>query len=236
MGIIKSLVRAPFSAIGYDIVRHQKPDYTWLRELEIRTLLDIGANVGQFATYARKIFPEAQIYSFEPLRDCFEQLRKNMNGDPRFRAFNCAIGAKSGKVQINRNEHTPASSLLKLSDLHCKHYVYAVATEPETILVERLDEIASRLEIKKPAMIKIDVQGFEDKVIAGGTKTIRRAKVLIVETSFEELYVGQPLFDDIYERLKELGFIYCSNNHQVRSAKDRRVLQENSIFIKLSSQ
>ena len=236
MGIIKSFIRAPFIVIGYDIVRRRKRDYIWLQELEIRTLLDIGANVGQYASEMRKIFPKAQIYSFEPLKDCFKQLNENMKNDARFQALNCALSDEPGETQINRNEHSPASSLLKLGDLHRKHYTYAVATRSETIRVECLDKMAGQLKIETPLMIKMDVQGFEDKVIAGGVKTIRKAKILIVETSFEELYEGQPLFDDIYEKLKELGFIYYSNNHQVLSDTDRRVLQENSVFIKPNSQ
>jgi FkbM family methyltransferase len=232
MGIIKDIIRKPLRMLGYDIVRMSRPDYAWLQEFGICTVIDIGANIGQYASYIRQIFPDVQIYSFEPLKDCFEQLEKNMNNDPRFKAFNCAIGDKSGQAQMHRNEHTPASSLLNLGEVHCRHYAYAKATKPETVHVERLDDIAARIEIKKPLMIKIDVQGFEDNVIAGGTETIRESKILIVETSFDELYQGQCLFDDIYERLKKLGFLYHSNNHQVRSAADRSVLQENSVFIR----
>jgi FkbM family methyltransferase len=233
--MIKRLIRAPFRLIGYDIVRCCKPDYVWLQELGIRTLIDIGANVGQYATYAREIFPEAQIYSFEPLKDCFEQLKKKMNGDFKFQAFNFALGDEHGEAQINHNEHSAASSLLKMVDLHHKHYIYAINTKSETIRIERLDDVTRSMKIKTPLMIKIDVQGFEDKVISGGVETIRKAKILIVETSFEVLYEGQSLFGDIYEKLKKLGFIYYSNDHQVRSDKDRRVLQENSVFIKLKN-
>ena len=43
---------------------------------------------------------------------------------------------------------------------------------------------------------------------------------------------GTPLFDDIYEKLKELGFLYYGNSHQVHIDTDCRRLQENSIFIK----
>ena len=232
MGIVKTCIRAPFRAVGYDIVHLAKPDYTWLQELGIRTLLDIGANVGQYASLIRAILPQAQIYSFEPIESCFRQLNERMQNDTRFKAFQYALGDRPGKTQINRNEHTPASSLLKMADLHRRHYAYAVVTEPETICVECLDDIAVRLDLEPPLMLKIDVQGYEDKVIAGGVKTIRKAKLVVVETSFEELYKGQPLFDTIYEKMKGLGFVYHGSNHQVRSATERRVLQENSVFIR----
>ncbi len=236
MNLGKTLLRLPFRALGYDIVRRQKPNYTWLQELNVNTLIDIGANIGQYASEARTILPSAQIYSFEPLKSCFNQLNKTMNGDTCFKAFNCALGNELSEMQINHNEHSPASSFLKLGDLHRKHFTCAIGTKSETVSIERLDSIAESLDLKPPLMIKIDVQGFEDKVIAGGAETIRKAKVLIVETTFEELYEGQPLFDDIYEQLKELDFIYYSNNHQVLSDENCRVLQENSVFIKPDSQ
>ena len=47
----------------------------FLQKAGYRTILDIGANVGQFALPAWFAFPEAQIFSFEPLPDCFRQLQ-----------------------------------------------------------------------------------------------------------------------------------------------------------------
>ncbi len=235
MGIIKHIIKLPFRAMGYNIVRQPRSHYTWLRELGVRTVLDIGANVGHYAVAMRKILPKAQIYSFEPLGDCFKELNENMKRDLYFKAFRCALGDKPSQALINRNVHTPASSLLEMSDLHRRHFSYAVVSEGETIRIERLDDIAAGLDLEAPVMIKIDVQGFEDKVIAGGIETIRRTKILIVETSFEVLYEGQPLFDTIFEMLKELDFTYRGSDHQVRSATDRRVLQQNSVFIRLDA-
>jgi hypothetical protein len=62
----------------------------------------------------------------------------------------------------------------------------------------------------------MDVQGFEDRVIAGGLRTLERASVLWVETSFVELYEGQPLFADIHDRLRDLGFEYRGRRCRAR--------------------
>lgn len=232
MRIFKNIIRLPFRAIGYDIIRRNKPNYTWLKEIGIRTLLDIGANVGQYAMEMSRVLPDPYIYSFEPLECCFRKLNENMKHAQRFQAFHFALGDSSGEAKINRSEHTPASSILKAGDILHNHFSHAAVSVTETIRIERLDDIATLLDLKTPIMIKIDVQGFEEKVIAGGVETIQRSKILIVETSFEELYKGQPLFGTIYDILRELGFNYRGCDHQVRSDKDRRVLQENSIFIK----
>ena len=80
-------------------------------------------------------------------------------------------------------------------------------------------------------LIKIDVQGFEDKVIAGGRNIIRRATILILETSFQPLYIGQPLFEDIYDSLKQ-DFRYMGSLSQSQSQIDGSALYEDSIFVK----
>ena len=82
-------------------------------------------------------------------------------------------------------------------------------------------------------LIKIDVQGSEDKVIRGGQKTLRRAKAVIVETSFTELYDGQPLFHDIYEGLRSLGFSYSGSwAPDLKNPLDGSHLQQDSIFVR----
>ena len=81
-------------------------------------------------------------------------------------------------------------------------------------------------------MVKIDVQGLEDKVIAGGEDVIAAARVLIIETSFVPLYKGGPLFHDIYAILKQRGFTYHGNFEQLVSPQDGRVLQADAIFIR----
>ena len=52
---------------------YQDLDRPWLVGLGVKTVLDIGANVGRFAITARKLFPDAHIYAFEPLPDCLEK-------------------------------------------------------------------------------------------------------------------------------------------------------------------
>src|SRR5258705_4321349 len=90
----------------------------WLRAIGINTILDIGANTGQFAQRIRRVLPDAMIYSFEPLPDCFEQLKGNLASCVNFRAFNFALGDRTGELMFQRNEYSPSSSFLRMADLH----------------------------------------------------------------------------------------------------------------------
>jgi hypothetical protein len=76
------------------------------------------------------------------------------------------------------------------------------------------------------------VQGYEANVLAGGPETVRRAVAVIMETSFRRLYEGQPLFEEIYETMRGLGFDFQGNMEQMVSPADGRVVQADSIFVR----
>jgi len=198
--IVKSFVKNLFRLFRVDIKRTPRFEpYEWLKGKDIHTILDIGANTGRFASQFHRLIPDATLYSFEPLEDCYNELLKKMGHSPKFHAFNFALGDKNGEVPIYRNDYTPSSSLLSMEELHKEAFPYTKNVRIEEIEIRRLDDIIQELDIEDNLLIKIDVQGFEDKVIRGGQNVISQAKVLIVETCFEPLYKGQLLFDGIPE-------------------------------------
>lgn len=205
--------------------------YRWLIDMKVKTVLDIGANTGQFAELIHKIIPNAGIISFEPLEDCYQELLINGRKLGDFKAYNFALGTSEGKVPIYRSEFSPSSSLLPMADLHKEAFPFTKRGSVETINVKKLDDL--NLHIFYPLLVKIDVQGFEDKVISGGQKTIEKADVLIVEVSFQTLYDGQPMFDRIYMQLKKLGFSYRGNWYQNDDVRNGSALQADAIFIKI---
>ena len=234
--VIKTCVKTLFQLFGVEIRRTpQYKPYEWLKGMNIRTILDIGANTGQFALRIHSILPDAQIYSFEPLSDCFEELKRNMRDVPKFQGFNYALGNETGKHVIYHNDFSDSSSLLPMEQLHKDAFPYTKNAREEVIEVRRLDDIADSLELTETILIKIDVQGFEDKVIAGGQETIRRAKILIVEMSFEPLYRSQLLFDGIYSMLRSQGFVFRGYEESLRNPKDGHILQCDGIFARESN-
>jgi FkbM family methyltransferase len=217
---------------GYDIKLYRPHYETVLRKYAVQTVFDIGANNGQFAKDIHKRLPSAQIYSFEPLKVPYRDLVDSMVHVRNFKAYNIALGDTTGEVEMHRSSFTPSSSLLPMTDLHKKLYPKSALLSTETIRIEKLDDIAKNISIKKPLMVKMDVQGFEDKVIAGGLDTLAHAAVVLVETSFKELYEGQPLFKDIHDKLAALGFSYFGNNGQHFDPQTGDLIYEDSIFVR----
>jgi len=220
---------------GVSIDDFLKLSQPWLLKTQVNTVFDIGANEGQFASLIHEVLPTATIYSFEPLEDCYEKLKESMQEVNNFRAFNLALGDTNGKLTMHRNEHSPSSSILPMANLHKQNYPHTAKNTIIEVRSARLDDVAKDLKIEKNLLIKIDVQGFESKVIAGGEKTIGHAEILIIETSFQPLYIGQPLFDDIYDSLKK-DFRYIGSLGEARINRiDGSPLFEDSIFLKKSS-
>ena len=207
----------------------------WLLGSGIKTVFDVGANTGQFARAIHEVLPEAFVYSFEPLPDCFAELQRKMSGLKAFRAFNMALAERNGEAEFYRSSSSPSSSLLPMHELHKQNFPFTADQSRETVKVRRLDDCARELSIKKEILVKLDVQGAEDKVIHGGRELLQCAKVLIVETSFEVLYQRQALFADIFKLLEDLGFTYKGALTQAFSPLNGSVLYADSVFFREQS-
>lgn len=213
------------------IVKKVRPENNlWLQNRGIKSVLDIGANTGQFANRINEILPNVNIVSFEPIKKCYNELLQNTS-NINIKAFHCALGDVEEQMEINISAHSPSSSLLKMADLHTEVFTGTNFVETELISVKRLDSVFSNLNIEGKFMVKIDVQGFEDRVIKGGLETLKKADCILIETSFEELYKDQLLFDGIYKLLIGIGFEFHGNYTQAINKQDGRILYAESLFI-----
>jgi FkbM family methyltransferase len=207
-------------------------DRPFLRERPIRTVLDVGANAGQFALCAQALFPGARIHSFEPLPDVYTALARAAAPFPAIRAWNLALGEQAGTLRFERNDYTPSSSALPMAAAHKEEFPFTERSTAVDVTVERLDDVAPRLEIVDELLVKIDVQGYEDRVLRGGAETLRRARVVVVETSFAALYEGQARHDDVYRTLVDWGFGYRGALDQLVSPRTGEVLSADGLFVR----
>jgi FkbM family methyltransferase len=234
--ILRTIVKRPLNLLGLDLVRYNPRyslgEYAYVASLEIKTVIDVGAHTGEFARMIKTILPEAAIFSFEPLKAEFGSLQQQMKNGAGFLAFNCAVGDRNQTVEIHRSSYAQSSSLLPMAQLHKEAFPVSAGHTVETVEVKRLDDLLRDFELKREILIKIDVQGYEDKVIAGAPETIAKAKAIIVEVSFRELYEGQSLFETIFEMLSEKGFRYFGNLYQLLSPVDGAPLQADALFVR----
>ena len=242
---MKRIIRFLFQKFGYDIIKYKPPyiignldkknlekEYKWVKEYQFKSIIDIGANEGQFSDRMRTLFPSATIFAFEPLPKVFQQLSNNFKNDPCFKAHNLALGQESGSLTLQESDYSPSSSFLNPTASLRENFEDAGIIQEITVQIETLDGIFDEVRLDGPLLIKIDVQGFEDQVIRGGSSTLKLADMIICELSFVELYQGQMLFEGIYQKFVEMGFRYAGSIDQVNSPDTNQILQSDGVFIR----
>jgi FkbM family methyltransferase len=217
---------------GLDLDYFRSFDLRWLRNLDIRLVVDVGAYVGDFSAVMHELFPEATIVAFEPIPDVFAVMTRRLHDVRRFTAVNAAVGAERGRIDFWRSGWAPSSSALRMADLHISNFPESPPVGRLQVQVVTLDETLDGIgEIDGDVLVKVDVQGYESRVLLGAARTLRRAAVVLIETSFVRLYETQSLFDETYHFLCGLGFEFRGNHAQLRSPLDDSVLQADSIFV-----
>lgn len=173
---------------------------------EYGTVIDVGANRGQFALFALHRFPAAQLLCFEPLQEAHRKLTEVVGGDPRVRVERCAIGATDGSRSLNITRSDDSSSLLQPTALQLENFPKTNSISAIDVNVRRLDDIFEADRFSPPFLLKIDVQGFELEVLRGGDHMLQGVDEVFVECSFVELYTGQALAGELIAHLWSRGF------------------------------
>lgn len=221
------------AGLGFEVhrLRVKPEDLLFLADVGIRTVLDVGANAGQFARKVRTVLPSATIHSFEPLPVVFAELERLASADGRMVAHPLALGERNGSATIEVNDFSPSSSLLPLDDGFKAQFPHLGRTHPVEIQVRRLDDWAAGQTLEDNLLVKLDVQGFEDRVIRGGSATLSRAVMVISEVSFAQIYRGQLRFDELHDQLRGLGF-RCAGTMDSFCDSRGRILQADALFLR----
>jgi FkbM family methyltransferase len=191
----------PFSITAFKMIRALE-----MLVPEIQTIIDVGANEGQFSRAASERYPGATIVAFEPLPDVGEKLRQNLSDLSTVRIDRRAVGAANGRLSFNRYDYTLQSSPLSRLPEVPEHPSDNQTAETIDVPVVRLDAALSPNDLQAPSLLKIDVQGYELKVLDGARELLPAIDYILVEAAFKPWYEDQPLFADIYSYLTDRGF------------------------------
>ena len=172
---------------------------------DLAAVVDIGANRGQFALAAREYAPEARIASFEPLPGPAAIFRRVFARDPMVTLHEKAVGPKSGEADIHVAAADDSSSLLPMA-LQTSFFPGAGECGTAQIRVAKLADCLSGDEIRPPALLKLDVQGYELQALRGCEDLLDSFTWIYAECSFVELYAGQALADEVIAWLRDRNF------------------------------
>jgi FkbM family methyltransferase len=196
---------------------------------DLRTIVDVGANRGQFTLYALARFPSAHIVAFEPLPAARENMLRLFAGEERVEALPFALGDRDGKVVMHLSAREDSSSLLPVGEGQVSAFPGTDEVGTTNVEVRTLDSVMANRELEKPALLKVDVQGFELPVLRGAGLSLQFFDQILIEASFVELYEGQALFPDVSHCIEEHGF-HLVAGHISRSDSDGRWLQGDFLY------
>jgi len=200
-----------------------------LSGLDCRTVVDIGANRGQFALVARRRLPQARILSFEPLPAAAATFRAVFAGDDRVTLHEVAIGPAPGNATIHISRRDDSSSLLPITSAQVALFPGTAEVATDIVRVAPLREFIPAAKIEAPALLKVDVQGYELQALRGCEDLLSRFAYVYVECSFVELYASQALADEVIAWLRERGF-RLRGVHNVDYDRDGRAIQADFLF------
>jgi FkbM family methyltransferase len=232
---LKRLVRRAIAPFDLELKRLSRtPDVTLLglKKFSIQSILDIGANAGQYARILSQHFPEARIYSFEPVPSAFAQLS---NAPIRHcMALPIAIGDHCGSaIMEEHTHHSASSSFLKATELSREYYPGSRDVQRTEVRMLTLDAAVDEFQIPLRAdlLVKMDVQGYENRVIRGGASAFRVARACLTEICLDTLYEGQATFLELVGQFAEHGLHYAGNIEQ-SAAEDGHIIFVDALFVR----
>jgi FkbM family methyltransferase len=209
--MMKAGVQRALRKLGYQLQR-TPAEGSLTRELQrviedrrVDTVLDIGAHVG---LYARRLRDElsfrGRIVSFEPSPRPYRELQRRAAGD--WETVQVALGDEEGTAELHVYvEHEELSSLRGPSEYGAKYGLTLL--EKVQVPVRRLDDVVGDLGISpEGTLVKIDTQGHDATVMAGGREVLARCAAVQVEIPMFGLYEGAPAGTSMIQQVLDLGF------------------------------
>jgi len=231
---IEKFIKSSLELVGLNVSRIQPQSPSPLVYFQIDTVLDVGANVGQYALGAREAHFKKRIVSFEPLSEAYKTLIERSKNDGDWIVHErCAVGSEIGQTEINISKNSDSSSLLPMLAAHSDAVPESRYIGKELIQVIALDSIYNTYcRPNERVFLKIDAQGYEKQVLDGAKECLKYIKGIQVELSVVPLYASQNTYEYFFQLFKDNGFVLWSLMPVFTDPRTGRMLQFDAVFIR----
>lgn len=170
----------------------------------ITTMYDLGANAGTWSLLADTIIPNATIHAFEPIPKYQEAYLKTTQALKNTTLHKVGVGAENKKAKFNFAGHS--SSFLEVSENLLKMFPNEKKVAEIEVEMVRLDDFVTKNKLQFPDLMKLDVEGYELEVLKSASECMKHCKYIILEVSFIERHIGQPLFHEVVAFMGENNY------------------------------
>jgi len=233
---LRDLVKRCAARLGVDIRSSKHTESailaSLLRDLQPVSVLDVGANVGQYVRRLRAAGFHGKVVSFEALTGAHARLVQAAGSDPNWLvAPRAAVGSESGSVEINVAANVVSSSILPLTKLLEEAAPAVAYVERQIVPCVRLDALGELL----PAgnlFLKVDTQGYELEVLRGAVGLLPRITGIQLELSLVPLYAGAPAMAEMLRHLEAWRYELFQFVPALRDERNGRLLQGEGFFLR----
>jgi FkbM family methyltransferase len=242
MSVVKELIRRLIRSLGWDLRRLENSlaeDLILadvLRMVGPVAVLDVGANIGQYASLIWRCHYDGIVVSFEATREAHADLVRRASGNAKWVvAPLAAVGSHAGLIEINVSANSVSSSILAMKHAHEDAAPTSKYIGKQQVVMNTLDALAAPLiPATGPLFLKIDTQGYEREVLSGASELLPRIAAVQLELSLTQLYVGAPSFVEMVSLLEQLGFELFGIVPGFKNKRTGRLLQVDGFFVRMS--
>jgi FkbM family methyltransferase len=242
---MKRFVKKLFRTLGLDIGRHKSrltiEGFTQVLfdAYDINVVVDVGANVGQYAKTIRTMGYKGRIVSFEPIPASYSELSKNLSRDHNWFGHEKALGRETSKANmIYESDQTDMASFYNASTAVPDMFLRWQQADKKqvTVQMDTLDNVFADCiaDIVEPhVFLKCDTQGHDLEVLKGGVQSLGYVQVIQIEVPIVHLYKGTSSFGETIDALMEMQFMPCGFYPVTATGKDKiSVLEFDCIAIR----
>lgn len=188
--------------VGADLITDLKEKIS----IDLKTIFDVGANIGQTATFFSRHFPKATVHSFEPVSSTFQKLCSNTRESKKIRCHQLALSNKEEEIQIKLFD----DDLSVMNSLKSHLQNGSEDSRVETVITDTLDHFLISNAIASVDLLKIDAEGYEIPVLNGSVQSLRNNKIKLIylEVGFSKKNLRHSHFSEILNFLSEYGFSF----------------------------
>jgi len=207
-----------------------------LKTYNIEIVLDVGANIGQYAKMLRQELDyDGIIHSFEPMKSEYFELQKTARNDPKWKVDNCGLGDVDAEMVINIAGNSASSSLLAASKRLLSVAPQVAYVGNERVQIHKLDTIYNEQQLKgQRVFLKIDAQGYESKILRGAKQSLQYIDTLQLEMALTPMYEDELLFEDYFSMMHANGYYFVHLMPGLWDTKTGELLEVDGIFHRYS--
>jgi FkbM family methyltransferase len=231
---LKSLLKGTARRLGYTIVSPKSGYFGYdvcldianlVPSSRIKTICDVGANVGRYALQFQQYFPSAAVFAFEPVKATFQELELNTRKCPTIKCYNVALSNAVGQEVLFHQPHSEWNTLAKPLNAGTAESV------SEMVEVSTVDAVLGP-QIDTIEILKTDTEGLDLEVLQGAQQFLSQRQVAFVysEVGFHAGDARHTVLFDLNTFLADYGFRFVALYEQVRFGNYGQEGYANALF------